>query len=680
MYALLAFAALAGDGEAAEIVVTGTAITTTTGSKTATDARDIPAAIVVIPGEVLRQQDARNLDDALENASAVAPNYGGGYGLADNYVIRGLPMRFLRDGLADGPSFMGYRRTLADVASVEVLKGPGSALYGRAEAGGSVNLTTPRPERDAALALAGSYGRFDSYAVTGDATGPLGERAAARIIANFERSDGYRGLERRFVDVLPTVTASLGNHRLTLDYDRREQRSGVDNYGIPFTATRQLADVDADARFYSPFNRVDQRIDRVTLADEATLSPAVTLRAALTYDAREIDVVRNAGGNVLNAAGVMTGRNGRKQADATEYWTGQVEAVFSGETGGLGHQTLIGVEYADTRLSTVRLNYALPNVAVVGGTARATDIRPTLTTPGFAREIASDTLSVYAQEQLRLGRFRLRAGGRYDAVKLVDTGTVGTAARRIAGSPELFSWQVGAVYEAADALSFYAGYSRGAFVSIQTESTALSPIPERSSQIEAGIKAEPIAGRLRVNLAAFETTRDRYFVTLVPGGDPVQVGAQRSRGIEVDVLGTVFEGFDVIGNVAYVDAINRSAALASVTGIATNVPVLGKRLSSTPAWSGALWGNYRVGQGALAGLRIGAGVVAKGATFVDSLELLRVPGYAIGRATLGYDFGRFSAQLTVNNLTNARYYSVPTFVGALPGELRSAQVTLKVRL
>ena len=85
--------------------------------------------------------------------------FGGGYGLSDSYLIRGLPMRFLRDGLPDGPTFVGYRRTLADVASIEVLKGPGSALYGRAEAGGSVNITTLKPADALSARAEASVGR-----------------------------------------------------------------------------------------------------------------------------------------------------------------------------------------------------------------------------------------------------------------------------------------------------------------------------------------------------------------------------------------------------------------------------------------------------------------------------------------------------------------------------------------
>ena len=123
-----AFAAEADDAAPAIIVTAAYTPEATTGSKTDTPLRDLPAAVSVVPAEVLKSQDVRGLDAALANASAVAPQFAGGYGIADNYVIRGLPMRFLRDGLPDASTFNGYKRTLADVSSIEVLKGPGSAV------------------------------------------------------------------------------------------------------------------------------------------------------------------------------------------------------------------------------------------------------------------------------------------------------------------------------------------------------------------------------------------------------------------------------------------------------------------------------------------------------------------------------------------------------------------------
>lgn len=657
-----------------------------TGSKTGVDPRDVPAAIAVVPEQIIAQQAVRTLDETLTNASAVAPSFGGGYGLADNYVVRGLPVRFLRDGLPDGSTFNGYRRTLSDVATIEVLKGPGSALYGRGEAGGTVNIVTKAPRDTWGADFEASYGRFDSLYLTGDVGGPLTADVSSRLIGHYERTDGFRGLARRSTEVLPTLAVELGtDNRLTLDYDYRDIRTTPDNYGIPFTVNRTLAAIDPASRLYSPFNRADQAIHRFTIADVAQVSPILQLRGSLIYDTRALSFVRNASGNVVNAAGVMTGRNGRTQSDDADYWTGQAEAVLTPQTGNVKHTILLGVEYSSIDIDTVRKSFSLPNLTVKSGTVLAVDNPAAIGTAtlNFDRAISSDTLSVYAQEQADIAdRIKLRAGLRYDAVKLVDDGINGNVRRRIAGSPGLLSWQAGAVFKASDAISFYGGYGRGKFVAINTESASLSPIPEQSSQVEAGVKATLFNGKLNASAAVFETRRDHYFITLVPGADPVQAGKQRSRGVELDVLGNPIEGLSLIGNFAYVDAVNRSSALASVSGLpgATNLPVLGKELASTPRTSGSLWANYEWLGGTLKGLSLGAGVTYKASVYVDSLELLKVPSYAIGRAAIGYKWRGIEAQLTVSNITNKRYFVVPTFVGAQPGEPRSVQITLRTSL
>lgn len=150
-----------------------------------------------------------------------------------------------------------------------------------------------------------------------------------------------------------------------------------------------------------------------------------------------------------------------------------------------------------------------------------------------------------------------RVGGRYDGLRLVDGGLVGSARPRIAGSPGLFSWQAGAVYSPSRALPFYSGDAEGEFVAINTEMIALTPVSKRSSQIEAGIKAAPMNWRLSLNLAVFETKRDRYFMALAPSADPVPVSRQRTRGIELDVTATPTTGVTMLFNGAYLDARNR---------------------------------------------------------------------------------------------------------------------------
>ena len=56
-----------------------------------------------------------------------------------------LPSGFLVNGFNAGRGF-GGPRDIVGIESVEVLKGPRGALFGRGEPGGTINLTTKRPE------------------------------------------------------------------------------------------------------------------------------------------------------------------------------------------------------------------------------------------------------------------------------------------------------------------------------------------------------------------------------------------------------------------------------------------------------------------------------------------------------------------------------------------------------
>lgn len=116
-----------------------------TGSKTDTPLRDIPASIAVVPAALLQEQGVTEMNDAMRNVSSVQPLMGGGYGFGNSFTSRGLALSYLRDDLPDGSAQNSYFRTMYDIERIEVLKGPGSALFGVAGPGGSINIITKKP-------------------------------------------------------------------------------------------------------------------------------------------------------------------------------------------------------------------------------------------------------------------------------------------------------------------------------------------------------------------------------------------------------------------------------------------------------------------------------------------------------------------------------------------------------
>ncbi len=651
-----------------------------TGSKTGTPVRDIPASIQSVPATALSDQGVREMNEAVRNVSGLQPTYGGGYGYADNYVIRGLRNRFLRDGLADGPTFVGYARSFSDVQSVDVLKGPGSAIYGRTEPGGVINIVTKKPLPDFGGSISANAGRLDTHGLQGDINLPVSRALAMRVTGDYSDSDGIRGLSKRIATGAATLLWKIAPaHQLTAKYEHYDQRYVVDNYGIIADFDGEILPVDRNTRYYTPDNRVDQKIDRITLIYEGDATDALHLRAAYRRDKRDLAFKRNSG-ITLSSARLLTGRIQRQHVDAMDFQVAQVEATLKTDFG----KTLIGSEIEANRFDVRRTEFTFPRALDPFNPQPEPNANGITGRLIYDRKLKSDTVSAYVQQEASIGEMlKLRGGYRIDWVEFGDRGV--STARAVAGqagpftltfSQKLPTGQVGAVFQPDKSLSIYGGYAAGKFINIQTEATILTELPESSSQVEAGIKWDAIPGKLNVNLAAFKVKRRNFYVTLVPGANPLPVGAQDAKGIELDIAGEILPGINIITNYAYLDASNVSREIGTTFGGTTfvrNGSVYGKEPVASARHGGSIWMTVDL---PLDGFSIGGGIVAKSRTYADALNVIRTPGYVIGNAALFYRSQHLDFALNVKNITDKDYFINPTFAGALPGDPRTILLTV----
>ena len=180
-------AATPEDEEAgAELVVTAT--------RTATARADAPVAVELITREDIVASGAENLADLLEGQP--------GLDVERSYLGAALRMQGMNPDqvliLVDGERVLGAKDGVIDlgrfpvenIEQVEIVKGPGSALYGADAMGGVVNLITRAPDEPLRADLhlrGGARGTADASA----SVEAKGERLSGQLLAGLHQSDGY---------------------------------------------------------------------------------------------------------------------------------------------------------------------------------------------------------------------------------------------------------------------------------------------------------------------------------------------------------------------------------------------------------------------------------------------------------------------------------------------------------
>jgi len=111
----------------------------------------IPQSVETVPEAVLQDQIALTLSDATRNVAGVAQDFGFNGGAQTALIFRGFTdlsmtarssMTAAASYYLDGSRVEGVPLNMADVQQVDVVKGPDSVLFGRAQPGGLVNVVT----------------------------------------------------------------------------------------------------------------------------------------------------------------------------------------------------------------------------------------------------------------------------------------------------------------------------------------------------------------------------------------------------------------------------------------------------------------------------------------------------------------------------------------------------------
>lgn len=160
---------------------------------------DNPARISLLKNKRIAEIPALSADELLRAVPGVSVSRGAAFLSSSTVSLRGMGSEqgrtlVLIDGVpinkSDGGSVNWNAINTADISQVEVIKGPGSSVYGGNAMGGIINMITPIPEKHLQGNISQSYGTFNTLQTQAGISGKS-KNMFWGINGMYRTSDGY---------------------------------------------------------------------------------------------------------------------------------------------------------------------------------------------------------------------------------------------------------------------------------------------------------------------------------------------------------------------------------------------------------------------------------------------------------------------------------------------------------
>ena len=656
-----------------EIVVTTTIEaydpTSDIATRTGTPELEAPFSMDAVGAALIDDRGLTTLTDALRTVAGTAPISGIG-NFNTRFRLRGFAANnILRNGFRQA---IGFNVTdVAHIDRIEVLKGPASALYGRFDPGGVINIVTKRPLSDNRFFASSTIDEDGQLRGTVDLNWAASETVSARVNAAFDNGKNFRDfVENETYFVAPSVAFQLGNQTRLIIEGEYSNRDGVFDRG--FVSNAQLLNLPPERFLGDPADTYRNR----TTATSATLEHGdiddVRLRLGASYSRSRSDgfyffpVAGGAGVPLVSAAGVLNRRIQTTFDVQTDYSaTAEVAARFGSA---IETTVLAAVEYnRDEGTSVIRRSTTNAPINIFAPVYGAPRPAPNA---GIVDSAASnDSIAGLLQiETAWTPWLRTTLGARLE--RLESRFTDNLTGRSGAADETAFTPRAGVTILPGNGFAIYGNFGRSFAPEVTTRPIVdnVQPEPSIGEQFEVGARWEGADGRIRANVALFDITRSNIRVA-EPGGSPFdrQVGEQRSRGFELDLAAQPVPELRFEATYAYVDAeVTRDSLLT------------GRKLQATPTHSASIWSRLDIHPR----FGIGAGVFLVSDRFVDTQNTFALDGFARADGAIYWrPLDRLEVQLNLLNAFDAGYFeNGNTNNNFYPGQPRTIRATAKVVL
>ena len=630
-----------------------------------------PLSVNIVSRELLDQQQAISLEDALRNVSGVT-RYGA-YGLSDAINIRGFDIGL--SGGAENYRVNGVmlRTPYSDyVEEVQVLKGPASILYGDVEPGGIINFVTKKPKGYDHGKFEMKVGQFGLYRPSIDIGGKLNNKLSYRLNTVYETSESFRDeVSNKQFMVAPSLTWNISD-RTSLNVEGLFMENEVTiDWGFPVGISLDQAKQLDNTNFYGYPDGNSEGSNNMVSATFQHEFGNWELRNVLAYSnqTRLIHDVYPIYNAVNDSVEYSFGDY--KELSRTNTFSNFLELFGQFNTGSLSHRVMAAVDISHfTR--PIAFNFIFPigggspldspqwqNTALSSTPVLNDDVLPFTTRLGFNIQ---DLISLLD------GRLNVLLGGRFSQF------TTGTNYRGDAEEPDgnentvesKFTPRVGLTYEIIDGTSLYGSYAESFSSVTPNPGRGLDdPEPLIGDQIEFGIRQSLLDDKLGITISYFDLNRKNVlqFDIIDPNGsvsDPAnyranQSGEHSSKGFEVDINGKLLPNWQVFA--AFSNFKTEVISEVVQNGNSDPIDYAGLELPNNPNTKFSLWTQYTLTSG-IPGLSLGTGIFSQSEMFGDRLNTSEniIDGFTRIDAMASYENKNVKLQINVQNLNNVETF------------------------
>ncbi|MBT2143087.1 MULTISPECIES: catecholate siderophore receptor Fiu [unclassified Rhodanobacter] len=691
---------------------------------------DTTQTVSVITKELLQQQGATTLTEALRNSPGVGTFYVGENGntsTGDGIYMRGFDTSgsIFVDGVRDLGTIS---RDVFNIEQVEVAKGPAGTDYGRTAPTGSVNLVSKQPQLGNGISGSIGYGSGRHRRATADWNQTLGEHSAFRLNVMGQNSGvpGRDKVENNRWGIAPSLALGLKTPtRVYLDFLHVRQDNlpdggvptiGLPGYGSPDPARPFLAGaamVDPQNFYGTRADHDNVEADMFTAIVEHDVSPDVVLHNTTRWGRTHQDYLltsfRGDTANLLtpDAADPLTWTIARSlptfKDQTNRILTNQANVTANFDTGGITHNLSAGIELTREKAGTVGLG------ALNGSAWPAANLyRPDADVNGLVygrtgahSEGRTDTAAAYLFDTLKFNeQWQVNAGMRLDHYSTDFSSMVVCGARNgpacgalpagsvlpgvdSSTSGNLPNYKLGVLYKPAANGSVYANFAvsqeppGGNTLTLSDRAnSADNPNldPQKARTVELGTKWDLLGEKLLLTGALYRTTVSNDLVQ-----DPVdlqyyQVGRKRVQGIELSAVGKLTGNWAISAGYTVMDAKVLHGSAVANDGSSD--------LAYTPKSAFTAWTTYRLPFN----LTLGGGGRYAGEMKRGTDGAIGTPAYTeaywVFDAMASYPLNKHvDLQLNLYNLFDKDYVAAINKSGYryTPGTPRAAMLTANIR-